>query len=311
MKYLQNALLLIATLLMMASAQAQRHSKITYIHSDPDGTPIAATDEQGNLEWRVEYQPFGREVANTSQDRSSDISYAAKPYDEEIGLSYFGGRWYDPDSGRFTGIDPMPVQFDDYRTFNRYAFTFNNPYKYYDPDGRFAFLIPLAVFVAKEVAAEGASRLTHGATDFLSFRRVATNGGKLAFKKFKSIDGAGVEGVSKGGKPDFIVDTNGTAVRNSASGARKDLEAGGFKGSPTTETLENGTLHKGVLGRDGLMDVRIMDGQVGGGPFKGPRIRTTRGGTGNEGVRSDGSIFRNNESKSQRLAESHIHLGEK
>ena len=161
MRYLQNALLLIATLLMVASAQAQRHSKITLIYSDPDGTPIAATDDKGNLEWRVEYQPFGREVANTSQDRSSDISYAAKPYDEEIGLSYFGGRWYDPDSGRFTGIDPMPVQFDDFKTFNRYAYGFNNPYKYVDPDGNFAFLIPLAIWAGKGLAVAGAGLSGH------------------------------------------------------------------------------------------------------------------------------------------------------
>ncbi len=61
-------------------------------------------------------------------------------------------------------------------------------------------------------------------------------------------------------------------------------------------------------GRDGPIDVRIMDGQANGGQFKGPKIRTTRSGSANDGVRSDGSRFRNNESKSQRLRESHIHL---
>jgi len=107
--------------------------------------------------------------------------------------------------------------------------------------------------------------------------------------------------LSKGGKVGFIVNSRGTAVRNSASGARRDLEAGGYPGRVTTETLENGTLHSGELGRDGPMDVRIMNGQANGGPYKGPRIRTTRSGSANDGVRSDGSRFRNSENKIQRL----------
>jgi RHS repeat-associated protein len=174
MKILNYVITAFVALFISVSAHAQQYSKITYVHSDPDGTAFAATDEQGNVEWKIEHFPFGREFENTSQDRNSDISFAGKPYDEEIGLSYFGGRWYDPDAGRFTGIDPMPVQANDYETFNRYSYAFNNPYKYVDPDGNFAFLIPIAIFLAKEIAAEAASRATGGATDFLSVRRSGT-----------------------------------------------------------------------------------------------------------------------------------------
>lgn len=71
---------------------------------------------------------------------------------------------------------------------------------------------------------------------------------------------------------------------------------------------ENGTLHSGLPGKDGPMDVRVMDGQASGG-FKGPRAVTTNSRTG-EFVRSDGSKFRNNESRTQRREESHIRLDE-
>jgi len=154
-------------------ANAQQYTKVIYVHSDPDGTPFAATDERGNVEWQIDHFPYGKEYENTQVARKRDISFAGKPYDEEIGLSYFGGRWYDPDIGRFTSIDPMPVNPEDYRTYNRYAYGFNNPYKYVDPDGNLAFLIPVAIFIAKEVAAEAASRATGGATDFLSVRRLS------------------------------------------------------------------------------------------------------------------------------------------
>ncbi len=130
-------LLTITTLLLLVAfcAQAQNDTRVTYIHTDADGTPFAATDEQGNLEWQIEHMPFGAEHRNTEVRRESNLSFVGKIYDEEIGLSYFGGRWYDPATGRFTGIDPMPVNPEDWGTFNRYSYGKNNPYKYNDPDG--------------------------------------------------------------------------------------------------------------------------------------------------------------------------------
>jgi len=116
MKALNYVAIFLVALLVSFTAQAQQYSKITYVHSDPDGTAFAATNEEGNVEWKIEHFPFGREFENTSQERKNDISFAGKPYDDEIGLSYFGARWYDPDLGRFTGIDPMPVQENDYET---------------------------------------------------------------------------------------------------------------------------------------------------------------------------------------------------
>jgi len=198
MKALNHVAIFLVALLVSFTAQAQQYSKITYVHSDPDGTAFAATNEEGNVEWKIEHFPFGREFENTSQERKNDISFAGKPYDDEIGLSYFGARWYDPDLGRFTGIDPMPVQENDYETFNRYAYGFNNPYKYVDPDGNFAFLIPVAIFLAKEIAAEAASRATGGATDFLSVRRSGTKlikGGVSLLNKKKKNDLCFVEGT--------------------------------------------------------------------------------------------------------------------
>jgi len=115
------------------------------------------------------------------------------------------------------------------------------------------------------------------------------------------------EVVDAGQGADFIVTPDGTAVRNSADGARADLERAGFKGNPTTQTSESGTLHSGVPGADGAMDVRIMDGQSTANPNRGPRVVTRREGT-NDPIRPDGSNFRANETKSQRQQESHIHL---
>jgi RHS repeat-associated protein len=179
---------LLCTLIALASLNAslsQAYDRVTYIHSNGQGTPVAASDELGNLEWRAEYYPFGGEYSQTEIRRENNIGYSGKALDEEIGLIYFGARYYDPQVGRFTSIDPAKVTAQNYYSFNRYSYVNNNPYKYVDPNGEFPFLIPIAIFIAKEVAAELASRATGGATDFLSFRRMGTKAAKSIVKATK------------------------------------------------------------------------------------------------------------------------------
>ena len=112
--------------------------RITYIHHDGLGNPVAATDEKGHLEWRIEYYPFGAELSNTQIRRNNNLGYSGKPLDRETGLSNYGARYRDPLSGRFMGIDPVNA-LDSVASnpmmFNRYAYANNNPYKYVDPDG--------------------------------------------------------------------------------------------------------------------------------------------------------------------------------
>ena len=49
-------------------------------------------------------------------------------------------RYYDPEIGRFYVNDP--VGFDNIHNFNRYTYGNNNPYRYTDPDGKSAVLVP-------------------------------------------------------------------------------------------------------------------------------------------------------------------------
>jgi hypothetical protein len=45
-------------------------------------------------------------------------------------------RYYDPQLGRFLSVDPVTAYGGDMRHFNRYAYAYNNPYRFTDPDGR-------------------------------------------------------------------------------------------------------------------------------------------------------------------------------
>jgi RHS repeat-associated protein len=69
--------------------------------------------------------------------------YAAKHYDPEIDLVYFGYRYYDPSLRRWITRDP-----EEEESSNSYHYNRNNPLRYFDPDGRFALAIPLITWGA-------------------------------------------------------------------------------------------------------------------------------------------------------------------
>lgn len=110
-------------------------SVVTYYHNDALGSPVAATKGDGEVIWREEYRPYGTRLIKEDEGTNEDW-FTGKPHEEEFGLSYFGARWYDPESGRFMGVDPVGVDTENPLSFGRYIYAYNNPYRYIDPDGR-------------------------------------------------------------------------------------------------------------------------------------------------------------------------------
>ncbi|MDT8385411.1 MAG: RHS repeat-associated core domain-containing protein [Gammaproteobacteria bacterium] len=125
----------LALLIALVSKTSWAAQTVTYYHLDAHGSTIAATNEQGNLMWREAYEPYGVRLRKESTS-SNTTWYTGKQEDAGAGLSYFGARWYDPELGRFMGIDPVGFKESSLQTFNRYAYANNNPYKFVDPDGR-------------------------------------------------------------------------------------------------------------------------------------------------------------------------------
>ncbi|MFZ0564650.1 MAG: RHS repeat-associated core domain-containing protein, partial [Chlamydiales bacterium] len=90
---------------------------------------------------RYEFTAFGEEKYNRLDD--NPWRYAAKRFDPDLNIIYFGKRDYDPDLGRWLTTDP--AGFTD--SLNLYQYALNNPFSYYDPDGEFLFMacIPFAL----------------------------------------------------------------------------------------------------------------------------------------------------------------------
>jgi RHS repeat-associated protein len=128
-----------AVMLLLVTVLPQSvNARIVYYHNDGLGSPIAASDGQGNLLWHAAYRPYGdRDQFPNDYQASLDNErwYTGHPHDDALGLTYMQARYYDPVVGRFMSVDPMAFSPADPQTFNRYAYAKNNPYKYFDPNG--------------------------------------------------------------------------------------------------------------------------------------------------------------------------------
>ncbi len=129
---------------------------ITYHHTDLLGSPVLETTATRAQKNPTYYAPWG-EPKNRSVEGPG---YTGHLMDAPTGLIYMQQRYYDPAVGRFLSVDPVTTNPNTGAMFNRYNYAYNNPYKFTDPDGRLPILIPIAIFVAKELASEAVEQAT-------------------------------------------------------------------------------------------------------------------------------------------------------
>ncbi|MCL6592123.1 MAG: RHS repeat-associated core domain-containing protein [Firmicutes bacterium] len=88
---------------------------------------ILTLDEGTNLQdYELEINPY------------HDMSFTGKFLEPEIGLIYFGGRWYEPGIGRWITPDPACAG------INWYEYCRDNPIAYIDADGQMPVLLAIA-----------------------------------------------------------------------------------------------------------------------------------------------------------------------
>jgi len=121
---------LLALLLHVGLAQA---GTVTYVYSDPQGTPLAEADASGNITATFDYRPYGEQTLGAAPNGPG---YTGHVNDPETGLVYMQARYYDPAAGRFLSVDPVaPVPGNGFG-FNRYSYANNNPVRNIDPNGK-------------------------------------------------------------------------------------------------------------------------------------------------------------------------------
>ena len=126
---------------------------------DAQGSLIALTDNSGNVLARYAYDPWGGRVNPADWTQSTDTpnylgierGYTMHEHLDEFELINMNGRVYDPAVAQFLSPDPYIQDGGNWLNYNRYAYCYNNPTRYVDPDGEFAitsFLVSMAVSAA-------------------------------------------------------------------------------------------------------------------------------------------------------------------
>jgi RHS repeat-associated protein len=132
-------LTLASVVLVPVGAVAQTGQAVEYYHTDVLGSVRVVTNAQGQVIRRHDVTPFGEEVAPASPPAATRL-FTGKERDAETGLDYFGARYYRPDLGRFTSVDPamaLGANLADPQRWNRYSYARSNPLKFVDRDGRY------------------------------------------------------------------------------------------------------------------------------------------------------------------------------
>lgn len=166
-------------------------------------SPRINTDQNGAVTTRHDYLPFGEEIDGTG-GRTTGLNYGddsvrqkftGKERDDESGLDYFDARYYSSKLGRFINPDEFTggpdelfdfvddatdnptfyADLDNPQSLNKYQYTYNNPYRYVDPDGHevdesCCFVVSTWVDVLTKVTVEVPARgITKGLTDPSTF----------------------------------------------------------------------------------------------------------------------------------------------
>ncbi|MBW2136220.1 MAG: RHS repeat protein, partial [Deltaproteobacteria bacterium] len=82
---------------------------IYFYHLDHLGTPMAVTDEDGQVVWNATYLPFGKAAMSPNSGVENNLRFPGQYYDQETGLHYNYHRYYDPHTGRYITPDPLAV----------------------------------------------------------------------------------------------------------------------------------------------------------------------------------------------------------
>ena len=127
---------------------------VTYYFADHLGTSRVVTDASGTVLDDSDFYPFGGERAAVSSSANT-YKFTGKERDNESGLDDFEARYYSSAMGRFMSpdefaggpidavgpADPLPpgplpyAQISNPQSLNKYAYTYNNPLRYTDPNG--------------------------------------------------------------------------------------------------------------------------------------------------------------------------------
>jgi RHS repeat-associated protein len=107
--------------------------------SDPRGSSaFVIDDDTGELVEKTTYMAYGAIAADYRSQRwnysREDNKFIGQRDNAEVGLAYFGARYYSPQLGRFISPDPLAIH-GLMGDANPYEYAYGSPHRYVDPTG--------------------------------------------------------------------------------------------------------------------------------------------------------------------------------
>ncbi len=239
-------------------------------------TSIVIDHATGELVEHATYMAYGTSESSYRTERWGEerdpYRFGGKEEDIEVGLAYFGARYYSPFLGAWLSTDPVTIHELSSDT-NPYAYVYGSPLMGVDPDGRFA--VTTAIIVGAVVGAilgAGTSIAVQASTgNGWDLKRV--NGWKvLGAAAVGAVAGAvsggvgsAIGGIGAGTAGGAFGSTIGGgavsgAVAGAAGGAASYVTASALHGSALSG---GGRFSWGGLGR--AMAMGAVGGAIGGG----------------------------------------------
>jgi RHS repeat-associated protein len=135
-------------------------------HSDWLGTERVRTDITGASCETIASLPFGdnQTISGTCGDVDAH-HFTGKERDSESGLDNFGARYNASTMGRFMSPDPKILSIRHIinpQKWNKYAYTINNPLRYFDPNGMEEIEVQLRSFIQANTRTDPRGRIFAG-----------------------------------------------------------------------------------------------------------------------------------------------------
>jgi RHS repeat-associated protein len=108
---------------------AKKDTTTTYNFQDLIGSNTITTDDRGAIKSRYSSYPYGK-ILKKESTSSGQQKYTYTGKEDDGKLMYYGARYMDPRTGRFTSTDPAQS------TFASYDYAAENPLTITDPTGK-------------------------------------------------------------------------------------------------------------------------------------------------------------------------------
>jgi RHS repeat-associated protein len=178
---------------------------------------VTVLAQGGSVAGATRYLPYGT-IRFEGGVWPTDRRFTGQRWEGALGLYDYNARFYDPALGRFLQPDPVVPEPGNPQALHRYAYVYNNPLRYTDPSGHFAW------FVAVPVGALIGAGITYG---FQVAANISQNG--LNVQAFTEVNWAAVGGGAVAGAVGAATFGVGTAVLG--AGLAGTVAAGAISGA--------------------------------------------------------------------------------